>query len=129
MKSFVYRFLRQLAEMPSMKKVMSAAMAGLLATGSFNLPAMAITKAEVNQLSYEQVKGSGLANRCPETSGQDTIAISGGKKYKITDLCLEPKTFQVHTEMRQSRKPFMLLRILFLLLLFYLPICFTNSLG
>ena len=31
-------------------------------------PAQAITKSEINQLSYLQVKGTGLANRCPEVS-------------------------------------------------------------
>ena len=31
-------------------------------------PAQAITKSELNQLSYLQVKGTGLANRCPRSS-------------------------------------------------------------
>jgi hypothetical protein len=78
-----------------MKKVVSAAMAGLLATGSFNLPAQALTRQEILSLSYEQVKGTGIANRCPEAQGEQTISLSSGKKYKITDFCMEPKTFQV----------------------------------
>jgi len=67
---------------------------------SLNLPAQALTKSDVLSLSYEQVKGSGLANRCPSVSGdgKGEIRIDGGKKYKITELCLEPTTWQVETE-------------------------------
>lgn len=59
------------------------------------MPAHALTKAETMSLSYGQVKGSGLANRCPSVVGEETIALSSGKQYKITDLCLEPKSWQV----------------------------------
>lgn len=44
-------------------------------------------------MSYEQVKGSGLANRCPTAVGSATINI--GKKLKVVDLCVEPKSWQV----------------------------------
>ena len=65
--------------------------------GSLNMPAQALTKGDVLSLSYEQVKGSGLANRCPSVSagGKQEISINGGKKYKVTDLCLEPTSWQV----------------------------------
>jgi len=68
-----------------------------MAMGSINMPAQALTKSDVDSLSYEQVKGSGLANRCPSVAegSSATIALSSGKKYKITDLCLEPTNFQV----------------------------------
>uniref|UniRef100_A0A7S0SQQ0 Uncharacterized protein n=1 Tax=Chromulina nebulosa TaxID=96789 RepID=A0A7S0SQQ0_9STRA len=84
-------------EMPTFKKVVTAAIAGVLATSGFNLPSEAITKDQINSLNYLQVKGTGLANRCPEvkSSGAKTIELSSGKKYKITDFCIEPTVFQV----------------------------------
>ena len=83
--------------MPSFNKVVCAGLAGIFACGSINMPAQALTKAETMSLSYGQVKGSGLANRCPTVIGEETIALSNGKQYKITDLCIEPKSWQVNT--------------------------------
>ena len=83
--------------MPSANKVVTAALAGLFASTSINMPAQALTKAETNQLSYSQVKGSGFANRCPEVIGEGSISLNGGK-YKITDMCMEPTTWQVEEE-------------------------------
>lgn len=77
----------------SFNKIAAAAIAGVFATSSINMPANAITKAEIQQLSYEQVKGSGLANRCPEAVGTGSIPLN--KKFKLVDLCLEPKSWQV----------------------------------
>jgi hypothetical protein len=84
-----------LQEISSFNKVICAGLAGLFACGSINMPAHALTKGETMSLSYEQVKGSGLANRCPSVIGEETITLSGGKQYKVTDLCLEPKSWQV----------------------------------
>ena len=83
------------SEMPTFNKIVCAGLAGIFACGSINMPAQALTKAETMSLSYGQVKGSGLANRCPSVVGEETIALSSGKQYKITDLCLEPKSWQV----------------------------------
>ena len=55
-----------------MARVGAAALAGVAIFGA-TLPAQAITKSELNQLSYLQVKGTGLANRCSEVIGEDTI--------------------------------------------------------
>lgn len=82
-------------EMPSFNKLVTTGIAAVFAANTFNMPANAMTKTESNSLSYLQVKGSGLANRCPEVIGEGSIAISGGKKYKITDFCVEPKSWQV----------------------------------
>jgi len=82
----------------SLKKILSTAVAGIFTIGGFNMPAQALTKADINGLSYLQVKGSGLANRCPEVIGEQSIALTSGKKYKITDLCIEPKSWQVEEE-------------------------------
>lgn len=90
--------LKMKADTPSFKKFVTAAIAGVLATNTYNLPAHALSKADTQSLSYLQVKGTGLANRCSEVSGADSIAISAGKKYKITDLCLEPNNFKVEEE-------------------------------
>lgn len=56
-------------------------------------PAQAISREELDSLSYTQVKGTGLANRCPEVTGEDSITVGGSGK--IVDMCIEPKQFQV----------------------------------
>ena len=79
-----------------MNKLVTGAIAAIFATSSINLPANALTKSETLSLSYGQVKGSGLANRCPDViAGTTPIQLSSGKKYKVTDLCIEPKSWQV----------------------------------
>lgn len=90
--------LQMKTEMPSLKKAVTAALASLFVANSINAPAFALTKAETLSLSYEQVKGSGLANRCPQVIGEQTISLAGGKKYKVVDLCVEPTTWQVEEE-------------------------------
>eukprot|EP01041_Mallomonas_annulata_P008504 gene8504-17537_t len=90
-------------EGPSFKKIVATAVAGIFTIGGFNLPAQALTKAETNSLSYLQVKGSGIANRCPEVIGEQSISLSSGKKYLITDLCLEPKSWQVEEEVATKK--------------------------
>jgi len=82
-------------EMPSFNKLVTTGIAAVFAANTFNMPANAITKTESNSLSYLQVKGSGLANRCPEVIGEGSISINGGKKYKVTSFCVEPKSWQV----------------------------------
>lgn len=56
-------------------------------------PAEAITRDKLDSLSYTQVKGTGLANRCPDVIGEGTINVGGSAK--IVDMCIEPKNFQV----------------------------------
>jgi len=87
-----------LTDTPAFKKFVTAAIAGIFATNSIAVPAHALSKAETNSLSYLQVKGTGLANRCPDVSGTDSISLSSGKKYKVTDLCIEPVSWQVEEE-------------------------------
>lgn len=80
---------------------------GLMAAAALAVPSAtnALTKADVEQLTYSQVKGSGLANRCPEVEGsKGTIKLDSGKSYKIVDLCLEPKTFLVEEEVGSKKK-------------------------
>lgn len=84
-------------EIPTFNKFASAAMAGFFAATSLNMPAYALSKADVMSLSYSQVKGSGLANRCAEVTGEGSISLNG-RKLKVTDLCVEPKSWQVEEE-------------------------------
>lgn len=84
--------------MPSMNKAFATALAGVFAASSLQFaptPAQAITRDEILSLSYAQVKGTGIANRCPEVIGEQTITLQTGKKYKVVDICLEPKSWQV----------------------------------
>lgn len=86
---------------------MQGAALGLLAAAALAAPnaASALTKADIEQLTYSQVKGTGLANRCPEVEGaKGAIKLESGKSYKIVDLCLEPKTFLVEEEVSGKRK-------------------------
>jgi len=82
-------------------KVGAAALAGAVAF-SAAAPAQAITKQELNQLSYLQVKGTGLANRCPEVIGEDTITPKSGSK--LVDMCIEPKAWAVEEEIGKGGK-------------------------
>merc|ERR1719464_543122 len=67
--------------------------AGLLAPA----PSHAITSEQFSQLTYNQVKGSGLANRCPTVeSVGSSIPVKQGARLK--NLCFEPKSFAVEAE-------------------------------
>jgi photosystem II oxygen-evolving enhancer protein 1 len=79
-----------------------AVMAGALAFGLLAQPAMALTKSEVNQLSYLQVKGTGLANRCPEVLGEGSITPKSGQK--LVEMCIEPKAWAVEEEIGKAGK-------------------------
>lgn len=51
-------------------------------------------------LTYEQIRGTGLANSClqvAETS-RGSIPLETGSSYKLTSLCLQPTTFLVKEE-------------------------------
>merc|ERR1719192_2880011 len=78
------------------------ALAGAVAVGIAASPAQALTQSEVDQLSYLQVKGTGLANRCPEVKGEDTITPKSGSK--LVDMCIEPKAFAVEEEIGKAGK-------------------------
>ena len=79
-----------------------AALAGALAVGLVAEPAAALTKSQINELSYLQVKGTGLANRCPEVIGEDTISPKSGAR--LVDLCIEPKAWAVEEEVGKAGK-------------------------
>jgi len=76
--------------------VVFGAMAGMAA------PAQALTKAEINSLTYLNVKGTGLANRCPEVLGEDTIKPKDGQQ--LVEMCIEPKAWAVEEEIGRGGK-------------------------
>jgi len=78
------------------------ALAGAVAFGMMAAPAQALTKAEVNSLTYLQVKGTGLANRCPEVIGEDSIKPEKGNR--LTEMCIEPKAWAVEEEIGRGGK-------------------------
>lgn len=78
------------------------AVAGAAALTLMAGPAQAITKSELNSLTYLQVKGTGLANRCPEVIGEDTIKPGSGSK--LVDMCIEPKAWAVEEEIGKAGK-------------------------
>lgn len=79
-----------------------AAVVGALAFGLAQEPAQALTKSQLNELSYLQVKGTGLANRCSEVVGEDTIPVKTG--MKLVEMCIEPKAWAVEEEIGKAGK-------------------------
>jgi photosystem II oxygen-evolving enhancer protein 1 len=77
------------------------AVAGALAFGLVTAPpANALTKSEINELSYTQVKGTGLANRCAEVVGEGSITPKSGQK--LVEMCIEPKAWAVEEEVGKA---------------------------
>mmetsp|Transcript_16576 Transcript_16576/g.19198 ORF Transcript_16576/g.19198 Transcript_16576/m.19198 type:complete len:278 (+) Transcript_16576:473-1306(+) len=79
-----------------------AALAGAVAFGVAAAPAQALTKSQINELSYLQVKGTGLANRCAEVVGEDSIKPKTGQQ--LVDMCIEPKAWAVEEEIGKAGK-------------------------
>jgi len=78
------------------------ALAGAVAIGISAAPAQALTKNELNSLSYLQVKGTGLANRCAEVIGEGSITPT--KSARLVDMCIEPKAWAVEEEIGKGGK-------------------------
>jgi photosystem II oxygen-evolving enhancer protein 1 len=78
------------------------ALAGVAALTLMTAPAQAITKQQLNELTYLQVKGTGLANRCPEVIGEGKITPKSGQK--LVDMCIEPKAWAVEEEIGKAGK-------------------------
>uniref|UniRef100_A0A7S4X3M9 Photosystem II subunit O n=1 Tax=Mesostigma viride TaxID=41882 RepID=A0A7S4X3M9_MESVI len=58
----------------------------------------AFTKDELNQLSYLDIKGTGLANTCAVIDNASTDLKVAGGKYKVAKFCLEPTSVKVKEE-------------------------------
>ncbi len=59
-------------------------------------------------MSYDQIRGTGLANQCPDvlgtSRGRGIIPLESGKTLKITEMCLQPTSFFVKEETANKRK-------------------------
>lgn len=57
-------------------------------------------------LTYEQIRGTGLANACPEVTEirRGSIPIDSSKSYALVDLCLEPTSYAVKLEPANKRQ-------------------------
>ncbi len=56
-------------------------------------------------LTYEQIRGTGLANKCPQLgeTSRGSIPIDKSQSYVIKDLCLEPTNYFVKEEPTNKR--------------------------
>merc|ERR1719230_1695697 len=81
-------------------KAAGLAAALAVATGVQSASAGPFTRSEIASLTYDQIKGTGLANTCPkvEGGGGESITLAGGKKYTLDEFCVEPTSFQVLEE-------------------------------
>jgi len=89
----------RMAESQDGWKAAGLAAAVALATGVQGASAGPFTRSEIASLTYEQIKGTGLANTCPivESGKEGKISVGGGK-YRINEFCLEPTSFSVLEE-------------------------------
>jgi photosystem II oxygen-evolving enhancer protein 1 len=57
-------------------------------------------------LSYDQIRGTGLANNCPQLAEttRGSIPIDPNQSYVLTDVCLQPTTFFVKEEPANKRQ-------------------------
>jgi len=68
--------------------------------GAQSASAGPFTRSDIASLTYDQIKGTGLANTCPvvEKGASTSIKLASGKTYKIDEFCLEPTSFQILEE-------------------------------
>jgi photosystem II oxygen-evolving enhancer protein 1 len=56
-------------------------------------------------LTYDQIRGTGLANNCPQLEeGRGSITLDSGKSYQLVELCLQPTSFFVKEEPVNKRQ-------------------------
>lgn len=62
--------------------------------------------ASTDLLTYDQIKGTGLANKCPQLTetSRGSIPIDVNQSYIIKELCLEPTNFFVKGEPANKRQ-------------------------
>jgi photosystem II oxygen-evolving enhancer protein 1 len=66
-------------------------------------PANALSR---NDITYDEILGTGLANVCPQISdtSRGSIPIDSNTSYSLTDLCLQPQEYFVKEESVNKRK-------------------------
>ncbi|MDF5709301.1 MAG: photosystem II manganese-stabilizing polypeptide [Nostoc sp. S4] len=57
-------------------------------------------------LTYEQIRGTGLANKCPQLTetSRGSIPLDSSQSYAIKELCLEPTSFFIKEEPANKRQ-------------------------
>lgn len=57
-------------------------------------------------MTYEQIRGTGLANTCPQLSetSRGSLQLDSSRSYTLTDLCLQPTSFLVKEEATNKRQ-------------------------
>jgi len=57
-------------------------------------------------LTYDQIRGTGLANSCPQLdeTARGAIPLQPGQSYSLTGLCLQPTSFFVKEESANKRQ-------------------------
>lgn len=62
--------------------------------------------ASTQYLTYDQIRGTGLANKCPQLTetSRGSIPIDASQSYVIKELCLEPTQFFVKEEPLNKRQ-------------------------
>lgn len=62
--------------------------------------------ASVETLTYDQIRGTGLANKCPQLSetSRGSIPLNSGDSLVIKELCLEPTAYFVKEEPTNKRQ-------------------------
>jgi len=80
------------------KEAGKAAAAAVAATALVANGASALTYNELQNLTYLQVKGTGIANTCPVIETEGTALKLKSGDYKFEKMCLEPTSFTVKEE-------------------------------
>ena len=73
--------------------------AGLVAAQA----ARAITAEQFSPLTWEQTRGSGLANRCPTVESNGT-EVPVKADSQMTNMCFEPKSFAAEADTVNGRE-------------------------
>jgi photosystem II oxygen-evolving enhancer protein 1 len=57
-------------------------------------------------LTYEDIRGTGLANNCPtiDDTSRGSIPLDPGKGYQLVDMCIQPTNFFVKEEPQNKRQ-------------------------
>lgn len=57
-------------------------------------------------LTYDQIRGTGLANSCPtlDETARGSYPLDSNQSYRMTGLCLQPITFLVKEEAKSKRQ-------------------------
>jgi len=63
-------------------------------------------KSDSGQLTYDDIRNTGLANSCPKLSetSRGSISLESGESYSIQELCLEPTAFFIKEEPLNRRQ-------------------------